>query len=188
MRFPHIGEQVFEELGDQNLIQCLSVSRNWRNLLEDCKFLWIRMILGISNPVNRVNYYKSKRILKKSNSQDVKKMQIAALETITNGRSYLWLIQKFHIGDIIYFAIKSGLTEIFKEKDEQLIERAPDKMIDYFDGFIMLAFRGVVVYIDVTKHKIDDETSHEMIEHTISEESNLIRLLNLNRRYKIICI
>ena len=116
LRFPHIGEQVFEELGDQNLIQCLSVSRNWRNLLEDCKFLWIRMILGTSNPVNRVNYYKSKRMLKKSNSQDVKKMQIAALETLTNGRSDLWVIHKYALtGDVIYIAIKSGQIEIFKE-------------------------------------------------------------------------
>ena len=146
LRFPHIGEQVFEELGDQNLIQCLSVSRNWRNLLEDCKFLWIRMILGISNhgaagdhesstsvcnhqgvmsygdspkqwSVCRVKYYKSKRILKKSNSQYVKKMQIAALETLTNGRSCLWVIHKHldSIGDVIYIAIKSGQIEIFKE-------------------------------------------------------------------------
>ena len=124
LRFPHIGKQVFEELGDQNLIQCLSVSRNWKNLLEDCKFLWIRMILGISNPVNRLpepqefnrgKYYKSKRILKKSKSQYVKKMQVAALETLTNGRSYLWVIHKYPIGDIIYVAIKSGQIEIFKE-------------------------------------------------------------------------
>jgi hypothetical protein len=116
LRFPHIGKQVFEELGDQNLIQCLSVSRNWKNLLEDCKFLWIRMILGISNPVNRVKYYKSKRILKKSNSQYVKKMQIAALETLTNGRSDLWVIHKYALtGDVIYIAIKSGQIEIFKE-------------------------------------------------------------------------
>ena len=119
LRFPHIGEQVFEELGDQNLIQCLSVSRNWKNLLEDCKFLWIRMILGISNPEK---YYKSKRILKKSNSQYVKKMQMAALETLTNRRSYLWVrpvvpvIHKLSLsGDVIYIAIKSGQIEIFKE-------------------------------------------------------------------------
>ena len=116
LRFPHIGEQVFEELGDQNLIQCLSVSRNWKNILEDCKFLWIRMILGISNPVDRVRYYKSKRILKKSNSQYVKKMQIAALETLTNGRSCLWIgMVRYIFGDIIYIAIKSGQIEIFKE-------------------------------------------------------------------------
>ena len=126
LRFPHIGEQIFEELGDQNLIQCLTVSRNWKNLLEDCKFLWIRMILGISKHVNRlpepqefnrVNYYKSKRILKKSNSQYVKKMQIAALETLKNGRSCLWVIHKHldSIGDVIYIAIKSGQIEIFKE-------------------------------------------------------------------------
>ena len=115
LRFPHIGEQIFEELGDQNLIQCLTVSRNWKNLLEDCKFLWIRMILGISNPVHRVKYYKSKRILKKSNSQYVKKMQIAALETLSNGPSRLWVIHKYPIGDIIYVAIKSGQIEIFKE-------------------------------------------------------------------------
>ena len=117
LRFPHIGEQIFEELGDQNLIQCLSVSRKWRNLLEDCKFLWIRMIPGTSTPVNRFNYSKSKRILKKSNSQYVKKMQIAALETLTNGRSCLWVIHKHldSIGDVIYIAIKSGQIEIFKE-------------------------------------------------------------------------
>ena len=42
-------------------------------------------------------------------------MQIAALETLTNGPSRLWVIHKYPIGDIIYVAIKSGQIEIFKE-------------------------------------------------------------------------
>ena len=44
-------------------------------------------------------------------------MQIAALETLTNGRSCLWVIHKHldSIGDVIYIAIKSGQIEIFKE-------------------------------------------------------------------------
>ena len=50
-------------------------------------------------------------------------MQIAALGTLTNGRSYLWVIQKFHIGDIIYFAIKSGLIEIFKETFKEIFNQ-----------------------------------------------------------------
>ena len=49
-------------------------------------------------------------------------MQVAALETLTNGRSYLWVIKKFQIGDIIYFAIKSGLIEIFKETFKEILE------------------------------------------------------------------
>ena len=41
---------------------------------------------------------------------------MAALETLTNGRSYLWVIHKFSLsGDVIYIAIKSGQIEIFKE-------------------------------------------------------------------------
>ena len=43
-------------------------------------------------------------------------MQIAALETLTNGRSDLWVIHKYALtGDVIYIAIKSGQIEIFKE-------------------------------------------------------------------------
>ena len=43
-------------------------------------------------------------------------MQIAALETLTNGRSCLWIgMVRYIFGDIIYIAIKSGQIEIFKE-------------------------------------------------------------------------
>ena len=41
---------------------------------------------------------------------------MAALETLTNGRSYLWVSHKLSLsGDVIYIAIKSGQIEIFKE-------------------------------------------------------------------------
>ena len=34
----------------------------------------------------------------------------------------------------------------------RIIKRAPDKMIDYLAGYILLSFRNHIVYLDVCKH------------------------------------
>ena len=37
--------------------------------------------------------------------------------------------------------------------------RAPDKMIDYLDGHILLAYRNSIVYLNVSKYGIDDDAN-----------------------------
>ena len=79
------------------------------------------------------------------------------------------------------------MSQIFKD---QLIVRAPDKMIDYFCNFILIAYRNLIVAINVTDLKIDGagavESSDKVIETAIEEGS--ITYLDLQNSYKIIAM
>ena len=63
---------------------------------------------------------------------------------------------------------KKSVTQIF---NNQLIRRSPDKMIDFMCGFILLAYRNKIIYLDVRKHNIDEEDSRpDLVEATIQDE------------------
>ena len=85
-------------------------------------------------------------------------------------------------GDDIF---EDSVYEIFRD---DLIVRAPDKMIDYFDGYIMLAYRNVIFYVKVDGEKIEatNKSSITIVEKI--EVSDKIRKLNLSEGYKIVCI
>ena len=80
---------------------------------------------------------------------------------------------------------EESVYEIYGDK---LIVRAPDKMIDYFDGFIMLAFRNVIFYVKVDGKRIEETDKSEIAIIEKIEESDRIRQLNLSSSYKIVCI
>ena len=48
-RFPHLGEQIFQQLDYQNLVRCKMVSRSWLSCVEDQKFYYIRLIKAFTN-------------------------------------------------------------------------------------------------------------------------------------------
>lgn len=75
-------------------------------------------------------------------------------------------------GDDDYDIFEDSVYEIFRDN---LIVRAPDKMIDYFDGYIMLAFRNVIFYVKVDGEKINTtDKSQDTIRDKI-EDSGRIR-------------
>ena len=75
-------------------------------------------------------------------------------------------------GDDDYDIFEDSVYEIFRDN---LIVRAPDKMIDYFDGYIMLAFRNVIFYVRVDGEKINTtDKSQDTIRDKI-EDSGRIR-------------
>ena len=43
-RFPHIGQQIFQQLDNKTLNKCKSVSKLWRKSVNDDKTIWIRKI------------------------------------------------------------------------------------------------------------------------------------------------
>ena len=43
-RFPHISEQIFGQLNNQNLAKCREISKSWCNYLDNQKFMNIRII------------------------------------------------------------------------------------------------------------------------------------------------
>ena len=48
--------------------------------------------------------------------------------------------------------------------DNQIIKRAPDKMIDYFENHILLAYRNTIMTINVEKYHTEVEEKGEFAE------------------------
>ena len=46
LRFPQIGEEIFDSLDEKSLQNCREVCRTWKNFIEDPnhKLLWIQII------------------------------------------------------------------------------------------------------------------------------------------------
>ena len=44
LRFPHLGQQIFESLEPASLRSSLVVSKSWQGFINNQKFPWIRMI------------------------------------------------------------------------------------------------------------------------------------------------
>ena len=44
LRFPGIGQDIFNKLDNQNVTKCKEVSHFWNNFLNESKFVWIRII------------------------------------------------------------------------------------------------------------------------------------------------
>ena len=67
------------------------------------------------------------------------------------------------------------------------IKRGPDKMIDYFDNFVILAYRDTIIYLDVSEAKIEiQEQSDKPV--SINVDESKIRKLDLSTTYKMISI
>merc|ERR1712156_1125776 len=43
-RFPHIVQQIFENLDNKSLTNCKEVARPWQNYIEDRHMTWIRIV------------------------------------------------------------------------------------------------------------------------------------------------
>ena len=43
-RFPLVGQQILQQLDNQNLANCQSVSRWWKKIINGDKTIWIRKI------------------------------------------------------------------------------------------------------------------------------------------------
>ena len=67
LRFPHIAEQIFEELDNYYLIQCKVISPIWKNFMEESKFSYIRLIETSTNCSTKA----MKKILNKTNLEDI---------------------------------------------------------------------------------------------------------------------
>ena len=44
LRFPDVGEEIFKELDNESLTNSRIINKHWKNLLEENKCLWFRII------------------------------------------------------------------------------------------------------------------------------------------------
>ena len=57
-RFPHIGEQIFANLNDQNITKCREVCDPWMTFLDSERLIWTRVILSHIEETNSWNWKK----------------------------------------------------------------------------------------------------------------------------------
>ena len=43
-RFPHIGEEIMDQVDNAHLTECRVVNRFWRRFIDNQKLLWMRII------------------------------------------------------------------------------------------------------------------------------------------------
>lgn len=48
-RFPHLAEQIFEELDSHSLVKCKKTSRTWNEFIDSEKFYYYRIIKDYTN-------------------------------------------------------------------------------------------------------------------------------------------
>ena len=65
-RFPHLAENIFEELDNYYFIQCKVISPSWKNFMEGSRFFYFRLIETSTNCSTKV----MKKILKNTNLED----------------------------------------------------------------------------------------------------------------------
>ena len=44
LRFPHLGEKIFNSLGNKSFARCREVNRVWNNFFEDQRLQWVGII------------------------------------------------------------------------------------------------------------------------------------------------
>ena len=55
LRFPHLFEQIFQKLDNENLFKCREVQRSWQNIIDGRNYPWLR-IVNIPTKLNgRIN-------------------------------------------------------------------------------------------------------------------------------------
>ena len=55
-RFPHVLEQIFQQLDDKSLFKCREVARSWQNFIDGRNYPWLR-IVNIPTILKRKNSY-----------------------------------------------------------------------------------------------------------------------------------
>ena len=44
LRFPHVVEQIFEQLDDKSLVKCREVEKSWKKFIDERNYPWIRIV------------------------------------------------------------------------------------------------------------------------------------------------
>ena len=76
LKCPHLGENIFNQLDNQNLTKCKKVSRSFYAFLENNKLLWTRIMKKYT--VNHTEFEKDwKSVLEKTPVENIKQLAIA---------------------------------------------------------------------------------------------------------------
>ena len=104
-RFPHLAEQIFEELDSQSLVKGKKTSRTWNEFIDSEKFYYYRIIKGYTNCSNGL----MKRLVKTKGAafklvSDLKEVFKNFPKRTRQNSRYLkkWGFTPLHIGKSVY--------------------------------------------------------------------------------------
>ena len=117
-RFPHINESIFNELGNQSLINCKEASRELSKLLEQERFFWIRILRNYSKHYHTFHDFWKMA----TNRTSIEIVKHLALTTKTSA----WINPRtrfqFHP---IHVATEVGNMELLEHISKKLREKIP---------------------------------------------------------------
>ena len=117
-RFPHINESIFNELGNQSLINCKEASRELSKLLEQERFFWIRILRNYSRHYQTFNDFWKMAIYRTS----IEIVKHLALATKTSA----WINPRTRFQfNPIHVAIEVGNMELLGHISKKLREKIP---------------------------------------------------------------
>ena len=76
LRFPHIGQGIFEQLDNKNLTKCRKISKPWSNFIDNQKFYWKRRIQRYRGSMQQYSNQWNK-VLKNTRWENVRALCIA---------------------------------------------------------------------------------------------------------------
>ena len=117
-RFPHINESIFNELGNQSLINCKEASRELSKLLEQERFFWIRILRNYSKHYQTFHDF-WKMAIYRTSIEIVKQLAVAT-------KTCAWINPRNIIQFTpIHVAAEVGNMELMKHVLQKLREKIP---------------------------------------------------------------
>ena len=74
LRFPHLIENIFCELDNQNLVDFREVNRTFRSFIDDGRFRWIRIIRKFIGNISNPHKESWNKVLHKAPTQNIQEL------------------------------------------------------------------------------------------------------------------
>ena len=88
LKFPDVARDIFKELNNESLTTCRSVSRLWRDYLDDQKFCWVRMIQRYRKNMGNA-YQQWKKVFKNTPVEFAKEISVSTQQFFTSSFLHL---------------------------------------------------------------------------------------------------
>ena len=169
VRFPHIGDQVFKQLDNEDLIKCRKISPSWNEFINNQKLPWIRMLKKYQCELEF-----NKRILEEW-QKFVKSHNVATLQKIAIKVEHFFKDnpdEEFPILDPLSAATLSGNIEIVGK----LLENGADLDALNFDPLYYAAKQGDNATYELLKEQCEDwdPTYYDSIQNGITVRNEKI--------------
>jgi hypothetical protein len=149
LRFPHIGDQVFKKLDNEDLTKCRKISPSWNEFIDNQKLPWIRLMKKYLCELefNKKIQEEWQTFVKSYNVATLCEIAIKVEHFFKNNPD-----EEYQVLDLLSAATLSSNIEIV----EKLLENGADLEALNFDPLYYAAKQGDIVAYELLKKKCED--------------------------------